>query len=351
MNIQQMISCSSLCLLGLTLFACPVAAQVFDSGPSDPALFDIVYNLPQDTLPLSTGTFLPVVGGDGLTTQVNLSDSLVSPPGFGALSGTEVNIGRYYTRFFANAGTEINVISGGSVFNLIAESGSLVNINDGSVSILEANSGSVVNISGGTSGFGGPQLEFGSVMNISGGLVGANFSIVPGAEVNISGGSVGNGVNIFNGGVLNISGGNFGVDFDAFSGSEVNLFGSDFVLDGVLLDNSLTTDDAFTIVDRNVTLSGLLADGSPFSFDLSTAFVAFGDVDDRFEFDAALTVTLVSPVLLGDVNQDDDVNFLDISPFIFALSTGEFQAQADCNEDDAVNFLDIGPFITILSGN
>ena len=56
-----------------------------------------------------------------------------------------------------------------------------------------------------------------------------------------------------------------------------------------------------------------------------------------------------SPVLLGDVNQDNVVNFLDISPFITVLSNGEFQAEADINEDGVVNFLDIAPFINLLA--
>ena len=59
---------------------------------------------------------------------------------------------------------------------------------------------------------------------------------------------------------------------------------------------------------------------------------------------------IVSPFLLGDVNQDGAVNFLDISPFILLLSSpGTFQVEADTNEDGDVNFLDISPFILILS--
>ena len=53
MNIQQVIIRSPLCLLGLLglIFTSPVTAQVFDSGPSgpsDPALFDTVINIPSD---------------------------------------------------------------------------------------------------------------------------------------------------------------------------------------------------------------------------------------------------------------------------------------------------------------
>ena len=54
--------------------------------------------------------------------------------------------------------------------------------------------------------------------------------------------------------------------------------------------------------------------------------------------------------LLGDVNLDGTVNFLDISPFIAILSTGEFQTEADIEQNKEVNFLDISPFIAVLSG-
>ena len=57
----------------------------------------------------------------------------------------------------------------------------------------------------------------------------------------------------------------------------------------------------------------------------------------------------VGGVLLGDVNRDGLVNFLDISPFVAILSTGEVLAEADINEDRVVDFLDIGPFIELLS--
>ena len=54
-------------------------------------------------------------------------------------------------------------------------------------------------------------------------------------------------------------------------------------------------------------------------------------------------------IVLGDINGDSSVNFLDISPFIVVLSSGEFQTEADINQDGNVNFLDISPFINILS--
>ena len=53
--------------------------------------------------------------------------------------------------------------------------------------------------------------------------------------------------------------------------------------------------------------------------------------------------------LIGDVNQDGEVNFLDIAPFISILSSDGFLEEADINEDGVVDFLDISPFIDVLS--
>ena len=57
----------------------------------------------------------------------------------------------------------------------------------------------------------------------------------------------------------------------------------------------------------------------------------------------------VSILVLGDVNRDGTVDFLDISPFISVLSVGGFQQEADINRNATVDFLDISPFISLLS--
>ena len=54
--------------------------------------------------------------------------------------------------------------------------------------------------------------------------------------------------------------------------------------------------------------------------------------------------------LLGDVNQDGAVDFLDIAPFISQLSSGIFLAEADIDQNNVVDFLDISGFIALLSG-
>ncbi|MDB2686804.1 hypothetical protein N9Y42_06290 [Mariniblastus sp.] len=60
-------------------------------------------------------------------------------------------------------------------------------------------------------------------------------------------------------------------------------------------------------------------------------------------------VAIFSPVLLGDVNSDQTVDFSDISPFIMILAAGGYQAEADIDQSGEVDFSDISPFIEILS--
>ena len=58
----------------------------------------------------------------------------------------------------------------------------------------------------------------------------------------------------------------------------------------------------------------------------------------------------VTAVLLGDVNLDGAVNFLDIAPFVSILAASGSQAEADIDENGVVNFLDIAPFVALLTG-
>jgi len=220
-----------------------------------------------------------------------------------------------------------------------------------------------------------------SLVNVSGGVVGDLFDAGPGTEVNLSGGTVGSGFDAFEGSEVNITGGTFGVDFDAgpgstvnisggimgfnfdaFPNSQVNIFGRGILIEGEPLEG-LVLGQPFTITDRNVTLSGLLADGEPFTLELNSSNETFDvddfglgiifDGDDYFDPDATLTVTLVSPdpnVVLGDCDLNGVANFSDIAPFIAILASNTFLLEADCNLDGVVNFMDIASFIEILSG-
>ena len=141
---------------------------------------------------------------------------------------------------------------------------------------------------------------------------------------------------------MNINGGTLGVGFTADSGSEVNILGEQFFIDGLELD-TLELGQAFTIFDRDVTLSGILADGQQFSFELNSNSLIG---QDFFDPNATVTVTLTKP---GDVNRDGFVNFSDISPFIDLLSSQEFQFEADLDRNGVVDFFDISPFIELLA--
>ena len=79
----------------------------------------------------------------------------------------------------------------------------------------------------------------------------------------------------------------------------------------------------------------------------TTALAGSGRRDLRF----SVSGVVADDVIKGDVNMDGEVTFLDISPFIMALSLPDAApAEADCNCDGNVNFLDISVFINILAG-
>ena len=130
----------------------------------------------------------------------------------------------------------------------------------------------------------GSNIEF----NIFGGSVRDVFFAYSGSTVNISSGTIGNGLDVYSG-TVTMSAGAIGDDFFAGPGTSINLFGTSFILDGVEL-TDLVLGQAFTIADRDVVRTGVLADGSLFDFNLSTDISLR---DDFFSPDATLTVTLV----------------------------------------------------------
>jgi len=104
-----------------------------------------------------------------------------------------------------------------------------------------------------------------------------------------------------------------------------------------LLDTELGSTDLFTALDGNSQLITELNFDTLLqtNFDGTTGYTTF---------------TVIEQVLLGDTDRSGAVNFLDISPFISRLTTGQFQAEADIDQNGVVDFLDIVPFIRILAG-
>lgn len=241
-----------------------IAASLFTaagaaSAQSDPAGFSTVYNIgtvPPGSIFDITSADIPGVVATG--TQVGedtppLGEALISPA--------------FLNRDTLGPDSQLNLFDGGTILGFF-----LVGPLDGPRSNIE--------------------------VNIFGGIVGRSFDVL-GGTVNISGGSFGGSFVAFSGTTVNISGGSIGNEFRAQSGSEINLFGTSFFLDGDPI-TELELDEAFIITDRNVTLTGVLADGTAFDFDLDTRSSSGGD---EFTTGAKLSITLVptpaSASLLG----------------------------------------------------
>ena len=60
------------------------------------------------------------------------------------------------------------------------------------------------------------------------------------------------------------------------------------------------------------------------------------------------TIDVSTGPLLGDVNQDGQVDMFDVDPFIQVILSGGFQAEADIDGDGAVNLRDVTPFVALL---
>ena len=168
-----------------------------------------------------------------------------------------------------------------------------------------------------------------------------------GSDVKICGGQF-RLVSVFPDGVVNVAGGDFSTSLffvAASAGSNFNIEGSDFAIDGQPL--SLEQDVPTAVLERDVVLTGVLADGSPFSFGLESSIPFF---EDFFDVDANLTVTLVEPIKVGDVNGDLEVNLLDVTPFVGSI-LGDFEEAADINKDGVVDLRDVPFFIDIIVNN
>jgi hypothetical protein len=71
---------------------------------------------------------------------------------------------------------------------------------------------------------------------------------------------------------------------------------------------------------------------------------------DNLRVGASFAAVIPDP-LLGDVNLDDEVNGLDVDPFVEVLLSGPYQQEADMNGDQVVNGLDVDPFVAAVVGS
>ena len=102
----------------------------------------------------------------------------------------------------------------------------------------------------------------------------------------------------------------------------------------VRVGNLVTITSTFTFTENINTGAADL----PLTFDVT--YVATG---------TALDVPEATLRTLGDVNQDSEVDYGDIMPFIGVLLREDYKTEADINQNNAVNFFDIPPFIVMLT--
>ena len=106
--------------------------------------------------------------------------------------------------------------------------------------------------------------------------------------------------------------------------------------------------DPFDFNSINVTQTGdVITINSSLTIVESLDFGGFG-IPIQVDVNYVATGVVPEP-LLGDVNLDGNVDFLDIAPFILVLSDAGFQDEADIDRNGTVDFLDIAPFIMLLS--
>ena len=126
------------------------------------------------------------------------------------------------------------------------------------------------------------------------------------------------------------------------------------VVDGVGQNDGIVQgwlDDRLVVDINNIRfrdIETLAIDGFYFSTFFGGSGNQWNTSKDEVAFFDDFRVSVPSLVLLGDVNGDGAVNFLDIPPFVAVLSAGEFQEKADIDQNTTVNFLDIAAFVDLL---
>lgn len=280
--------------------------------------------------------------------------------------------------FNAHPGSVVELLDGATVGENFEATGAIVNMRGGTLGkYADAFHGTTFNITGGNVS-GGLKAQRGAVVNVSGGTVSpfdvfqgvAGLVATAGGQINVSGGEIGNvdvnerGRAAFSGGhivgevdggyyaEIQVSGGRFEEDFylrgastkvsgghfDGLMkvfGTEFHLFVTEAAVGGVTI-GDLDIGESQTIDVRDVLLTGRLAEGMPFAFDLNTEFDRI-DLDGYFSPFVKLTVTRVfNP---GDYNGDRVVDDRDRDVWTAALLNGDLAA--DGNYDGLVDNADL----------
>lgn len=255
----------SCCLGNARLTRVPIPPR-----PTDPMTIDSPAGL---ELPgLREGQSLTVLPGGELRENFAAVDAAIT------IEGGVIGPGMLLARSDAviQSGRFAGPVGGGQGgFDVVA--GSTLEIRGGDLSdFFAVRGGSTVRLLGGSVG-NFVAIGSDSALAVEGGRVGRAASIS--GEATISGGSFGIGFRVRDGGKATVSGGTFDGIFQALDGSQVDLIGGEFFLDGVLIDVP-EQNAMFVIASRGGTLSGTLADGSPFRLNLNAVSDSRSDFVD-----------------------------------------------------------------------
>jgi hypothetical protein len=269
------------------------AAALFSVHFSPQALaVGIVYNVPPDAAPatlLAGETMNLGIGGSVGIGFSSAAGSTVNVQGgsleFATIGGrVDVFSGAMGGVITASSTSDITVYSGTSfaIFNTAGDftvqggllqsevsvgNGGRLNVKGGEVSIVMASENSEVLFEGGK--IGGTLLPMRGTFTMSGGDWGGRFWLGPGSTFNLSGGAIQ--------GPLTLTDTVFNVVCQS-------------VLVGGSPISGLVPGTPYLVTLRDTTLSGVLLDGSPFSFDMNTGFMPD---DDSFPVGATVRVTVV----------------------------------------------------------
>ncbi|MEM9411530.1 MAG: hypothetical protein AAGA30_10475 [Planctomycetota bacterium] len=135
-----------------------------------------------------------------------------------------------------------------------------------------------------------------------------------------------------------------------YFGTSDNLFASDFVRIQFQIHNGVTFLNLFqTTMNQqlDIPFQSTLVPGNLYRISVVSEAYSIGAETHS----SGATVCLRSKLLVGDVNQDDTVDLLDIGPFVETISNGTYSVAADINCDGLVNLLDVDDFVQLLAGN
>jgi hypothetical protein len=218
------------------------------------------------------------------------------PNNFNAGLGSHVRIepgSQVGSNFEAN-GARVEILGGSVGDDFDAFEGSVVDASGGTIgNQFKALHRSTINLSGATIGD-ESHVSDASVLNLRAGRIGAYLDVYQ-STLNMFGGFIGTGgggpITIDFQSTANLFGGSHGGPFHALSLSTINLFGKEFALNGTPV-NGLSAGHPLVISQRDVLLTGTLADGSALRLYLSTNSDSFA-FSDYFSPDATVTIMLV----------------------------------------------------------